>query len=176
MGETPGRGRGTLFWVSRGYVWTSQGQKQGWKVGSGALLRKGLLMDFRQSSFLPPEEERKRKKKEKTSPLIQFSSGYQDLWTCPNTVKSCLFRWWISQTSPSPAPASTDAQMHVCHLWAPRCPLLLRTCWISQKISTRVHTFYYHTYNAGCSLLLFAIHPSSFPGQLKRDWQWIYLR
>lgn len=65
MGETPGRGRGTLFWVSRGYVWTSQGQKQGWKVGSGALLRKGLLTDFRQSSFLPPEEERKRKKKEK---------------------------------------------------------------------------------------------------------------
>lgn len=172
MGETPGRGRGTLFWVSQDCVWISQGQKRGWKVGSGALLRKGLLKDCRLSSFRPPEEERRRKKKKEKSPLIQFSSGLQDLWTCPNRANPCLLGWWISQSSPSPAPASTDTQVCVCHLCGLMLPLAPKDTLNSTKTFQGVHTFYYHTYNTGiCLLILFFTHPSSFLRKMKDDWQ-----
>lgn len=170
MGETPGRGRGTLFWVSQDCVWISQGQKRGWKVGSGALLRKGLLKDCRLSSFHPPEEERRRKKIEK-SPLIQFNSGLQDVWTCPNRANSCLLGWWISQSSPSPAGVC------VRHLSGLRLPLALKDTLNCTKTFQCVHTFSHHTYNAGIFLLLlFVTHTSSFLGQVKGGWQWIYLR
>lgn len=40
-----------------------------------------------------------------------------------------------------------------------------------------VHTFYCPTYSSGvCLLLLFVTHPSSFLGQMKDNWQLIYLR
>lgn len=107
VGETPGRGRGRLFWVSRGYVWISQGQKRDWKVGSGALWRKGLLKGCLQSSFLPPEEKRKKEEKEK-APLIHFSLCHWDLRTCLNTVVPVYLGYGLAR------PACTNTYRCIC--------------------------------------------------------------
>lgn len=157
--------------MSRGYVWISQGQKRGWKVGSGALLRKDLLKGCWQRSCLPPGDERKKKK------YHQFKSGHKDLRNCLNSVNSSLSRWWINQTSPSPAPASTDTQMCACHLSGLQTAPCSSRCSEFQEKIPQVGIHYYCTYNAGFSLLLlFVTHPFSFCRQLKNDWQWIYLR